>query len=601
MNGSRTTNPDANSCTCDGDWTGTLCDVTPAACPDNASRANDNAKCECNPGYGVSGSSPAQSGTNVVCELNSRAVVINQPDAADGMITLMVNGAGVAAEDLGAVVSDATLVFGAVPADNDHYVLSWSGDCATPGATGETLAGGTTTECRIEPGTTEVTVGATFEDVVNCESDRNRVNTNATECGVCIADHTETSGNANSSGTCVANGDSLTAANACEAAGWSLRSPFQCGIRVWRNAFQSEEFCLLDSTCETIFGDGSGGYNFPTKSGESDERVFVYQCSGNRDNPHGANTIGETQCCSSPSVDMDGTCEVPASHCTGVDANSIPNSNFNDGVPEGDSNRACVCSDGSDIPSGGSCPEAAAIDYCPAGQELNEAGTVCADCGATEYNPTPGGECMVCGANGTRTSPTSCDCDAGYAIGASGECVLASPRAEMVSVSVSELTATPEENYFVEEWIGMDCADADAATGDADNTGSAGAKTCTLATPTDATATVGVVYSYSRGATLATVPSDGTGGTLYATVALSVPEELAADDRLSSREYAFIVAVPAAGYRVTGWGEADGVCANAPVSPDDNDTGAKVCVIRPGDDDVNVTVTFTAVTPPSGK
>ena len=136
--------------------------------------------------------------------------------------------------------------------------------------------------------------------------------------------------------------------------------------------------------------------------------------------------------------------------------------------------------------------------------------------------------------------------------------MLASPRAEMVSVSVSELTATPEENYFVEEWIGMDCADANAATGDADDTGSAGAKTCTLATPTDATATVGVVYSYSRGATLATVPSDGTGGTLYATVALSVPEELETGDRVSSREYAFIVAVPADGYRVTSWGEAEG-------------------------------------------
>ena len=537
--------------------------------------------------------------------VGSRAVVVNQPDAADGMITLMVNGAGVAAEDLGAVVSDATLVFGAVPADNDHYVLSWSGDCATPGATGETLAGGATTECRIEPGTTEVTVGATFEDVVNCESDRNRVNTNATECGVCIADHTETSDSA----TCVMDG-LLAAANACEAAGWSLANPLQCAIPISPpDAFQDEFQCNFISgtptSCDAAFGDGSGGYNFPTKTAADDTnpRVFVYGCQGVQDNPSGPNTIGETQCCASPSSytgtdALNESCEVPASHCTV--ANSIPNSAFDGTAAEGDSNRACVCSDGSDIPSGGSCPEAAAIDYCPAGQELNEAGTVCTDCGATEYNPTPGGECMVCGDNGTRTSATSCDCDAGYAIGASGECVLASPRAEMVSVAVSELTATPEENYFVEEWIGMDCADADAATGDADDTGSAGAKTCTLATPTDATATVGVVYSYSRGATLATVPADGTGGTLYATVALSVPEELAADDRLSSREYAFIVAVPAAGYRVTSWGAADGVCANAPVSPDDNDTGAKVCVIRPGDDDVNVTVTFTAVAPPSG-
>ena len=136
--------------------------------------------------------------------VGSRAVVVNQPDAADGMITLMVNGAGVAAEDLGAVVSDATLVFGAVPADNDHYVLSWSGDCATPGATGETLAGGATTECRIEPGTTEVTVGATFGDVRVCESENREDADGAGQCGMCSDNFAE--------------------------AGWKLRRLFACGF-----------------------------------------------------------------------------------------------------------------------------------------------------------------------------------------------------------------------------------------------------------------------------------------------------------------------------------------------------------------------------------
>ena len=443
VNGSRTTNPDANSCTCAGDWTGTLCDVIPAACPDNASRANDNAKCECNPGYGVSGSSPAQSGTNVVCELNSRAVVINQPDAADGMITLMVNGAGVAAEDLGAVVSDATLVFGAVPADNDHYVLSWSGDCATPGATGETLAGGATTECRIEPGTTEVTVGATFGDVVNCNddsdvnNDRNRVNMNATECGGCVAGHA--------------------------------------------------------------------------------------------------------------TADAD-------------DAD----------------NGAVSC-----LP---------VVSHCPAGEELSGNGTACAACGSNEYNPTPGGtDCVVCD-NGTRMSATVCECDSGYAKGASGECVVASPRAEMVGVVAASLVASPEGNYFVREWVGVTCSNDDNAKGDAGDPGAV--KVCELSSATSAAATVGVVYSYSRMATLGTVPADGTGGTVYATVAAAVPEELSDGDRVSSREFVFIVAVPAAGWRVASWGEVGGVCKDAPTSQDENDTGAKVCVIRPGDEDLNVGVTF---------
>ena len=241
--------------------------------------------------------------------------------------------------------------------------------------------------------------------------------------------------------------------------------------------------------------------------------------------------------------------------------------------------------------SGGNCAA-----FCMAGEE--NVGETCAECVADEnnnatYNPAPGGRCVVCGDNGTRMSATVCECDSGYAKGASGECVVAVPRAEMVGVVAASLVAAPEGNYFVREWVGVTCANDGDATGDADNPGAV--KVCELSSATSAAATVGVVYLYSRTATLGTVPADGTGGTVYATVAAAVPEELSDGDRVSSREFVFVVAVPAAGWRVTSWGEAGGVCKDAPTSQDENDTGAKVCVIRPGDDDLNVGVTFESV------
>ena len=232
------------------------------------------------------------------------------------------------------------------------------------------------------------------------------------------------------------------------------------------------------------------------------------------------------------------------------------------------------------------------VDYCAAGEELNDSGDACVVCDSGEYNPAPDGRCVVCGDNGTRMSATVCECDSGYAKGASGECVVAVPRAEISGVAVDELTAAPTDGHFVEEWVGVTCANAAEAVGGADDTA---AKTCALATTTDATATVGVVYSYSRTATLGTVPADGTGGTVYATVAAAVPEELSDGGRVSSREFVFVVAVPAAGWRVTSWGDGGGVCKDAPTSQDENDTGAKVCVIRPGDEDLNVGVTFESV------
>ena len=233
------------------------------------------------------------------------------------------------------------------------------------------------------------------------------------------------------------------------------------------------------------------------------------------------------------------------------------------------------------------------VDFCAAGEELNEAGDACVVCDSGEYNPTPDGRCVVCGDNGTRMSATVCECDSGYAKGASGECVVAVPRAEMVGVVAASLVAAPEGNYFVREWVGVTCANDGDATGDADNPGAV--KVCELSSATSAAATVGVVYLYSRTATLGTVPADGTGGTVYATVAAAVPEELSDGDRVSSREFVFVVAVPAAGWRVASWGEVGGVCKDAPTSQDENDTGAKVCVIRPGDDDLNVGVIFESV------
>ena len=233
------------------------------------------------------------------------------------------------------------------------------------------------------------------------------------------------------------------------------------------------------------------------------------------------------------------------------------------------------------------------VDFCAAGEELNDSGDACVVCDSGEYNPTPDGSCVVCGDNGTRMSATVCECDSGYAKGASGECVVASPRAEMVGVVAASLVAAPEGNYFVREWVGVTCANDGDATGDADNPGAV--KVCELSSATSAEATVGVVYSYSRTATLGTVPADGTGGTVYATVAAAVPEELSDGGRVSSREFVFVVAVPAAGWRVTSWGDGGGVCKDAPTSQDENDTGAKVCVIRPGDEDLNVGVTFESV------
>ena len=338
--------------------------------------------------------------------------------------------------------------------------------------------------------------------------------------------------------------------------------------------------------CADIAHAGNGEKFYDREAGMYSQRnpFFYGECAGNNvleSDPGDAN-YGTCQPCPSGTVRDGFVC----AKCEGVIAGSVAKDDGTCGCAPGavsDSSLSFLNS------AGDAC---VSRTDCLAGEGPDENGRTCAACADGKYNPTPGGRCMTCGDNGTRTSATACACAAGHAKGASGECVFAVPRAEMVSVAARAFTATPEGNYFVQEWVGADCVNSAAAVGGPDDMS---AKTCRLsaAISADAASTVGVVYSYSRTAvSLATVPSDGTGGTLYATVALSVPEELAAGDRMSSREHAFIVAVPAPGYRVTDWG---GSCKDSPTSRDNNDTAAKVCVIAPGNDDLNVTATFTPV------
>ena len=141
-------------------------------------------QCQCISGY--SGTPPNCVPTVVP---TTRAVTIDP--TTDGSVVLTVNGAEVSGADLAAVTVGATLVFSAIPADDEHYVSSWTGSCGTPGLTGANLAPGETTTCTIDPGADSLNVGANFADIAPCAS-RNRAQTDATTCGGCLSNHETT-------------------------------------------------------------------------------------------------------------------------------------------------------------------------------------------------------------------------------------------------------------------------------------------------------------------------------------------------------------------------------------------------------------------------
>ena len=150
-------------------------------CGANAEVTGSDYQCQCTSGN--SGTPPNCVPTVVP---TTRAVTIDP--STNGTVVLTVNGAEVSGADLAAVTVGATLVFSAIPADDEHYVSSWTGSCGTPGLTGANLAPGETTTCTIDPGADSLNVGANFADIAPCAS-RNRAQTDATTCGGCNPDH----------------------------------------------------------------------------------------------------------------------------------------------------------------------------------------------------------------------------------------------------------------------------------------------------------------------------------------------------------------------------------------------------------------------------
>ena len=261
-----------------------------------------------------------------------------------------------------------------------------------------------------------------------------------------------------------------------------------------------------------------------------------------------------------------------------------------------------VAGDGCVEPGTNTCPAVGMVvrggrcfPYCQPGTQFN--GTTCGPCGQGNYNPTPGGEgagsCFRCGANGDRADAATCDCKPGFAKNKNGFCVLASPRLELEGVLLSDVTVVAEGRYFVSEWVGAECAGDDA--GDA-----GGTAVCSLGTGVGAggvAGTVAAVFAYARAVSLGFSPT--AGGTLRATMAVGGGQGLEAGEwvgvesggRASSGEFLFFEAVPAEGYRVGSWEGCDG----GAVSGNAADVGAKVCVVGPGEEDLEVRVVFEAV------
>ena len=113
----------------------------------------------------------------------TRAVTIDP--STNGNVVLTVNGAEVAAGDLGAVSAEHPLEFSATPSAG-YYVTVWTGACATPGTTGENDDPATPQTCVVPAGSGDIEAGAVFAAIADCATD-NRVQDSATRCGVCAS------------------------------------------------------------------------------------------------------------------------------------------------------------------------------------------------------------------------------------------------------------------------------------------------------------------------------------------------------------------------------------------------------------------------------
>ena len=645
------------------------------------------------------------------CSLPPRAVTVSA--SANGKVSAAWPGlaTAIAEGESGEAPVNVTLTISADP-DSGYYVTVWTGACESTNAG----SGGAdiSQTCEVEPGTSDVTVGAVFAEAI-CPAGQD-----ATAMGTCIY-----------SG---ANVVTLKIANNCESAGWTItiddaNSRQSCNIPYIDDQGGDSESCLIGIAggwCSEYFSDndGDGATDFPARvsDGSGGNRRFVTHCQshpkrggGVNSNtfPHPQNDKGQTQCCGAGLFDADQdpstACTAPiddiaiggaiipetgdivptAGICTGLDGKTGTNSNgdatcyghivpgrdtaetgcvisasgscqadfekirechlaekltkFENGVAlcGGSANCAatenlivdeCVCpasragvgpgdcreptfrncalagkvhtvaGDGCVEPSTNTCPDVGMVvrggrcfPYCPPGTQFN--GTTCGACQAHLYNPAPGGagagSCFRCGGNGDRADAATCDCNPGFAKNESGFCVLASPRLELEGVLLSDVTVVAEGRYFVSEWVGAECAGDDA--GDA-----GGTAVCSLGTGVGAggvAGTVAAVFAYARAVSLGFSPT--AGGTLRATMAVGGGQGLEAGEwvgvesggRASSVEFLFFEAVPAEGYRVTGWTGCDG----GAVSGNAADVGAKVCVVGPGEEDLEVRVVFEAV------
>ena len=526
----------AESCRrCDGITSGAAGNGGPTVCEAcvNGSRAGrDDNRCDCEYGW-----------TGRLCgEVATRPVSV-VASAGGGTVAAMFSGGQVSEGESTQAPITVAVTFTATPADG-RYVSAWNGDCA-PEANpsradiGVAFRGGPAEarECVVSDGDSAVSVGATFSATLS-QSEAQRVS-------------------------------AADVLDDCAAAGGTYYGPSNSDASI-----TNKNRLALNPIAYCHFGDDSPRNCYSLTPDETvvegDELFYQGADSGviniasmcDSVHPPCDPSAGEMQ-----SVDGNklSGCEVDAESCKGVDENAKPS----------DDNSECVCGGPARL---WNATRSACVAYCPPGEESENG--ACVPCAADEYNPAPGGKCAKCGSAGTRgRDGTTCDCDPGYAKGTTGECVVATPRLEMVSVSIlnNTLTARPTSYHYVEEWVGVECRNGDEATG---GPADFRAKTCVLSSPPDASATVGVVF---------TIPwhvlfGGRSGGKVVATLAVDGGVEVLHSWEVNSREYLFFKAIPNPGYRVMRWSGRSprGLCADAPVSQDDEDTGPKICVVPPG-------------------
>ena len=343
-------------------------------------------------------------------------------------------------------------------------------------------------------------------------------NESARAQGTCPTGTTATSGNANSTGSCVPDAtdtdgyDAIDAANACEAAGWSLTSDLtKCDILVAEHSGGSAENidgCALtggfaESSCDSWFADGPDADtvpDFPAYNAALDDptpRRFAAYCVGGKV-PAVKNDAGQTEC----AVPSAPTCDAAAGEILNNDQTAcVCNPDTHTGTPSSgcaaiptctgtgeilnNDRTACICNPDTHTGTAGSC---VVIPTCDTGSVLNDAKTVCVftdeSCAdAFDYSQVNSGndgcECKVSGgtlgscAEPTRAvsvsasdngevSATWAGLATAIAEGGSGD----APTVAMITVA-----ADPDPGYYVAEWTGACAAAANpirAGTGSAD-------------------------------------------------------------------------------------------------------------------------------------